>query len=87
MIVLQQPQSFAAWQAQKIHRRRTRQHEHQRSQRIPNLLEYALALAPKTAALSGRPVFGQQNVAVKKYLTVTFTKAPTIGDTRGISSG
>ena len=41
---------------------------------IPNLLEYALDLAPRTANVAGLPVVGTTVISGSKYLTLTYTQ-------------
>ena len=47
---------------------------------IPNLMEYALGLSPKTASTAGLPVVGVQVIGSKTYLTLTFTKLRALAD-------
>jgi hypothetical protein len=86
VIVLQKPQSFAAWQAQKFTSAELADptisgpNADPDHDGIPNLMEYALGLEPKSFASSGLPVPGQQQISGKNYLTLTFTKPRVIGD-------
>jgi hypothetical protein len=86
VIMLPRPQSFAAWQSQYFTPAEladpmisgpTADPDHDG---IPNLMEYALGLDPKTPSVTGLPVLGQQTVNGKNYLTLTFTKPRTISD-------
>ena len=47
---------------------------------IPNLMEYALGLAPKTSSVAGLPVAATQTAGGKTYLTLTFTKIRALAD-------
>jgi len=47
---------------------------------IPNLMEYALGLAPKSSSSQGRPSTSWQVVAGKHYLTLTFTDLSNLTD-------
>ena len=47
---------------------------------IPNFMEYALGLSPKTASTAGLPVVGVQVIGSKTYLTLTFTKLRALAD-------
>jgi alpha-N-arabinofuranosidase len=86
VIILPRPQTFAAWQGQYFTQAElgdptisgpTADPDHDG---IPNLMEYALGLDPKTSSPAGLPVLGQQTVGAKNYLTLTFSKPRTISD-------
>jgi aryl-phospho-beta-D-glucosidase BglC (GH1 family) len=47
---------------------------------IANLLEYALALEPKTASQAGLPVSGTQTISDKTYATLSFNRPRALTD-------
>jgi hypothetical protein len=86
VILLQRPQTFAAWQSQYFTPPElsdptisgpTADPDHDD---IPNLMEYALGLDPKTPSVDGLPVLGRQIFGGKDYLNLRFTKTRTISD-------
>ncbi len=86
VIVLSAPQSFSAWQQGKFTIGELADSTISGPAADPdqdgstNLLEYALALEPKTASSLGLPVMGQESVNGETHATFTFTQPLVIGD-------
>ncbi len=86
VIVLAAPQSFGAWQKLKFTVGELADSSISGPAADPdqdgsaNLLEYALALEPKSASRLGLPVMAQESVGGETHTTFTFTKPRVIGD-------
>lgn len=86
VIVLAAPQGFSAWQQGKFTSDELADPAisgpaaDPDQDGITNLLEYALALEPKTASRLGLPVMGEESINGETHATFTFTKPRVIDD-------